>query len=117
MIRASGGEAEMQATQTRIQDLIKSLGGAEIKASPLGRREPPLPQKEGVPGCFALIQFSAESGEIVDSLQKQILLWDEVLRVGTIRLGKKIRRVKTPPAAQAARRREVGEGDFGIDAV
>jgi len=99
ILNASLPDDEIQASLTRIRDLIGNTGGEVIKTDNWGRRKLAYEIKKQNKGFYSLLIFRSPS-QTIRKLEDFYKVFDPVIKYIVVKLGPK--QVKQLEAAQAA---------------
>jgi small subunit ribosomal protein S6 len=90
------GEDEVKGLIEKMRGIIESLNGQLIKVEDWGRRKLAYKVKKVTKGYYVLVRFLG-NGEVLAEIERNLRLWDGVLKYQSVRLdGKGPEEVQTP---------------------
>ena len=93
-------EDEVKGLIEKTQGIIESLNGQMIKVEEWGRRKLAYKVKKFTKGYYVLVRFLGTS-EVLAEIERNLRLWDGVLKYQSVRLDEKTPEEPPPPVKEA----------------
>jgi small subunit ribosomal protein S6 len=103
------GEDEVKGLIEKTRGIIESLNGQLIKVEDWGRRKLAYKVKKVTKGYYVLVRFLG-SGEVLAEIERNLRLWDSVLKYQSVKLDEKAPEEVQVPVKEAMETEGAKEG-------